>query len=91
MLRAKRRMGKSTFLERDLISAAKQAGYMTPYLNLWTATHTPAQALTFRDRVWSATVCYSFGNCCVFQPPPSALINRTLASSCRRMRSMSLR
>jgi hypothetical protein len=34
---------------------------------------------------------YSFGNCCVFQPPPSALINRTLASSCRRMRSMSLR
>src|SRR5882757_4244306 len=42
---AKRRMGKSTFLERDLIPAAKQAGYMTPYLNLWTATHTPAQAL----------------------------------------------
>jgi hypothetical protein len=34
---AKRRMGKSTFLERDLIPAAKQAGYMTPYLNLWTA------------------------------------------------------
>src|ERR1700722_3165822 len=26
---AKRRMGKSTFLERDLIPAAKQAGYMT--------------------------------------------------------------
>src|SRR5258707_12198158 len=42
---AKRRMGKSTFLERDLIPAAKQAGYMTPYLNLWTATHTPAQAI----------------------------------------------
>jgi hypothetical protein len=42
---AKRRMGKSTFLERDLIPAAKQAGYMTPYLNLWTATNTPAQAL----------------------------------------------
>jgi hypothetical protein len=42
---AKRRMGKSTFLERDLIPAAKQAGYMTPYLNLWTAIHTPAQAL----------------------------------------------
>jgi hypothetical protein len=35
---AKRRMGKSTFLEQDLIRAAKQAGYMTPYLNLWTAT-----------------------------------------------------
>jgi hypothetical protein len=42
---AKRRMGKSTFLERDLIPAAQQAGYLTPYLNLWTATHTPAQAL----------------------------------------------
>ncbi len=42
---AKRRMGKSTFLERDLIPAAIQAGYLTPYLNLWTATHTPAQAL----------------------------------------------
>ena len=27
---AKRRMGKSTFLERDLIPAAKQAGYITP-------------------------------------------------------------
>jgi len=38
-------MGKSTFLERDLIPAAKQAGYLTPYLNLWTATHTPSQAL----------------------------------------------
>ncbi len=50
---AKRRMGKSTFLERDLIPAAKQAGYMTPYLNLWTATHTPAQALV---RVVSAAV-----------------------------------
>ncbi len=42
---AKRRMGKSTFLERDLIPAAKHAGYITPYLNLWTATQTPAQAL----------------------------------------------
>src|SRR5258707_11289901 len=42
---AKRRMGKSTFLERDLIPAAKQAAYMPPYLNLWTATHPPAQAL----------------------------------------------
>jgi len=50
---AKRRMGKSTFLERDLIPAAKHAGYMTPYLNLWTATHTPAQALL---RVVSAAV-----------------------------------
>lgn len=50
---AKRRMGKSTFLERDLIPAAKHAGYLTPYLNLSTATHTPAQALV---RVLSATL-----------------------------------
>jgi hypothetical protein len=50
---AKRRMGKSTFLERDLIPAARQAGYLTPYLNLWTATHTPAQALA---RVVSAAM-----------------------------------
>jgi hypothetical protein len=50
---AKRRMGKSTFLERDLIPAAKRAGYVTPYLNLWTATRTPAQALL---RVVSAAV-----------------------------------
>jgi hypothetical protein len=50
---AKRRMGKSTFLERDLIPAAEQAGYMTPYLNLWTATNTPAQALV---RVVSAAM-----------------------------------
>src|SRR5258708_2187942 len=50
---AKRRMGKSTFLERDLIPAAKRTGFMTPYLNLWTATHTPAQALV---RVVSAAM-----------------------------------
>ena len=50
---AKRRMGKSTFLEGDLIPAAKRAGYLTPYLNLWTATRTPAQALV---RVMSATM-----------------------------------
>ena len=34
---AKRRMGKSQFLERDLIPAAQRAGYLTPYLNLWQA------------------------------------------------------
>jgi hypothetical protein len=50
---AKRRMGKSTFLERDLIPAARQAGYLTPYLNLWTATQTPAQTLV---RVVSAAM-----------------------------------
>ena len=32
---AKRRMGKSEFLEQDLIPAARDAGYLTVYLNLW--------------------------------------------------------
>ena len=31
---AKRRMGKSEFLEKDLIPAARQAGYLATYLNL---------------------------------------------------------
>jgi hypothetical protein len=34
---AKRRMGKSEFLEQDLIPAARDAGYLTVYLNLWDA------------------------------------------------------
>jgi len=42
---AKRRMGKSQFLERDLIPAAQRAGYLTPYLNLWQAQSAPTQAL----------------------------------------------
>jgi hypothetical protein len=42
---AKRRMGKSEFLERDLIPQAQRAGYLTLYLNLWQAQATPAQAL----------------------------------------------
>jgi hypothetical protein len=53
MMLLKSATSRSTFLERDLIPATKQAGYMTPYLNLWTATHTPAQALV---RVVSAAV-----------------------------------
>ena len=42
---AKRRMGKSEFLEQDLIPAARNAGYLTMYLNLWDARSQPAPAL----------------------------------------------
>ena len=41
---AKRRMGKSEFLEQDLIPAARDAGYATVYLNLWDARSQPAPA-----------------------------------------------
>jgi len=42
---AKRRMGKSEFLEQDLIPAAHAAGYRTAYLHLWDARDDPAPAL----------------------------------------------
>jgi hypothetical protein len=42
---AKRRMGKSEFLEQDLMPAAREAGYLTVYLNLWDARSQPAPAL----------------------------------------------
>ena len=42
---AKRRMGKSEFLEQDLIPAAQAAGYLTAYLNLWDARSNPAPSL----------------------------------------------
>jgi len=41
---AKRRMGKSEFLEQDLMPAAREAGYLTVYLNLWDARSQPAPA-----------------------------------------------
>ena len=41
---AKRRMGKSEFLEQDLIPAARDAGYLTVYLNLWDARSQPGPA-----------------------------------------------
>lgn len=41
---AKRRMGKSEFLEQDLIPAAREAGYATVYLNLWGTRSQPAPA-----------------------------------------------
>jgi hypothetical protein len=42
---AKRRMGKSEFPEQDLLPAARAAGYIPVYLNLWDARTQPAPAL----------------------------------------------
>lgn len=42
---AKRRFGKSEFLEQDLIPAARAAGYRTAYVNLWDNREQPATAL----------------------------------------------
>lgn len=42
---AKRRMGKSEFLEQDLIPAARAAGYLTAYLNMWDARSHPTPSL----------------------------------------------
>jgi hypothetical protein len=42
---APRRMGKSEFLEQDLIPAAREAKYLTAYLNLWEAREQPRLAL----------------------------------------------
>jgi len=42
---AKRLMGKSEFLEKDLIPAAQAARYGTAYLNLWNAREAPTTAI----------------------------------------------
>lgn len=42
---APRRMGKSEFLEQDLIPAAQRLGLLTAYLNLWDAREHPRDAL----------------------------------------------
>jgi hypothetical protein len=42
---APRRMGKSEFLEQDLIPAARKTGLLTAYLNLWDAREHPRGAL----------------------------------------------
>ncbi len=42
---ARRRMGKSEFLKHDLLPAAKKAGYLGAYTNLWDDTDHPGQAL----------------------------------------------
>src|SRR5580704_16502030 len=42
---APRRMGKSEFLEQDLIPGARKSGLLTAYLNLWEAREHPRGAL----------------------------------------------
>ena len=42
---ANRRMGKTEFLEQDLIPAARAARYLTAYVNLWDAREQPAGAV----------------------------------------------
>jgi hypothetical protein len=42
---ARRRMGKSEFLKRDLMPSAEHRGYMVAYVNLWDDTDHPGQAL----------------------------------------------
>lgn len=42
---ARRRMGKTEFLKQDLIPAAKAAGYLTAYVNLWDNRDHPGEAL----------------------------------------------
>ena len=42
---AKRRMGKTEFLTKDLIPAAQSRGYLTAYSNLWDNKENPAQPL----------------------------------------------
>ena len=53
---AKRRMGKSEFIEQDLIPAAKVEGYLTVYLNLWDArTHTTPSLVSALSRAMEPT------------------------------------
>ena len=42
---AKRRMGKTEFLKKDLIPAAEKSGYMTAYANLWDDKRNPGKVL----------------------------------------------
>lgn len=42
---ARRRMGKTEFLNKDLIPAADAAGYLTAYVNLWDNKDSPGEAL----------------------------------------------
>jgi hypothetical protein len=65
---AKRRMEKSTFLERDLIPAAKQAGYITPYLNLWTRMISTPETSDSKSPM---------------RTPPTTPIDRHLMSRCQ--------
>lgn len=42
---ARRRMGKTEFLQKDLVPAAHAAGYLSAYVNLWDDEDQPAGAL----------------------------------------------
>ncbi|MFC0397008.1 ATP-binding protein [Paraburkholderia rhizosphaerae] len=42
---ARRRMGKTEFLRRDLLPAAQQRGYLAAYTNFWDSRSSPASAL----------------------------------------------
>ena len=42
---ARRRMGKTEFLRRDLLPAARQRGYLVAYTNLWDSRAAPDSAL----------------------------------------------
>ena len=44
---ARRRMGKTEFLKQDFIPAAKEAGYIVVYSNLWELEIDPATALAY--------------------------------------------
>jgi hypothetical protein len=44
---ARRRMGKTEFLQRDLLPAARQRGYLTAYTNFWDIRSAPDAALVF--------------------------------------------
>jgi hypothetical protein len=42
---ARRRMGKTEFLRRDLLPAAQERGYLVAYTNFWDSRSSPASAL----------------------------------------------
>ena len=44
-LYARRRMGKTEFLTKDLTPAAHQRGYVVGYCNLWEEDQDPAEAI----------------------------------------------
>jgi hypothetical protein len=44
-LHARRRMGKTEFLTKDLSPAARQRGYVVGYCNLWQEEESPAEAI----------------------------------------------
>lgn len=49
---AKRRMGKTEFLKRDLLPAAQANGYRVAYVNLWQSRQNPESALV--DAIFAA-------------------------------------